>query len=50
LYVLIALIGLAGVLATRETWGPKQKADVDAILNGSAPGQDAPAAEVTRAR
>ncbi|WP_104139950.1 MFS transporter [Arthrobacter sp. ZGTC131] len=55
LYVLIALIGLTGVLVTRETWGPKQKAEVDAILNGGAPengaaAEDLRAGEATRAR
>lgn len=34
LYVLVGVIGLVGVLNTRETWGPKQKAEVDAIIAG----------------
>lgn len=34
-YVLVGLVGLAGVIATAETWGPKQRAEVDAIINGT---------------
>jgi MFS family permease len=33
-YVSVGLIGLAGVLATKETWGPKQRAEVDAVIRG----------------
>lgn len=33
-YVSVGLIGLAGVLATRETWGPTQRAEVDAVIRG----------------
>jgi MFS family permease len=33
-YVFVGLVGLAGVLATAETWGPKQRAEVDAIIRG----------------
>jgi len=37
-YVTVGLIGLAGVMATPETWGPKQRAEVDSfIASGSAP-------------
>jgi MFS family permease len=35
-YVAVGLIGLAGVLATKETWGPKQRAEVDALIKGHA--------------
>ena len=34
LYVLVGVIGLVGVLNTRETWGAKEKAEVDAIIAG----------------
>jgi hypothetical protein len=34
LYVLVGVIGLIGVLNTRETWGAKEKAEVDAIIAG----------------
>ncbi|WP_072688886.1 MFS transporter [Rhodococcus marinonascens] len=34
LYVLVGVIGLLGVLNTRETWGPKERANVDAIIAG----------------
>ncbi|MFC9336372.1 MFS transporter [Arthrobacter sp. NPDC057009] len=34
LYVLVGIIGLLGVLTTRETWGTKEKAEVDSILAG----------------
>lgn len=37
-YVAVGLIGLAGVLATAETWGPKQRAEVDALILGEQPG------------
>jgi MFS family permease len=33
-YELVGVIGLIGVLATRETWGPQQRAEVDAIIDG----------------
>jgi MFS family permease len=33
-YVFVGLIGLAGVLATAETWGPRQRAEVDAVIRG----------------
>jgi MFS family permease len=33
-YVSVGLVGLAGVLATRETWGAKQRAEVDAVIRG----------------
>ena len=46
LYVLVGVIGLLGVLNTRETWGAKEKAEVDAIIAGepvaSAADQPAP--------
>jgi MFS family permease len=35
-YVAVGLVGLAGVLATKETWGPKQRAEVDALIGGQA--------------
>ena len=35
-YVAVGVIGLAGVLATKETWGPKQRAEVDAVIRGDA--------------
>jgi MFS family permease len=35
-YVAVGLVGLAGVLATKETWGPKQRAEVDALIEGRA--------------
>jgi hypothetical protein len=35
-YVAVGLVGLAGVLATKETWGPKQRAEVDAQIRGEA--------------
>jgi MFS family permease len=34
-YVLVGLVGLAGVIATAETWGPRQRAEVDAIIAGT---------------
>ncbi|MFJ5695869.1 hypothetical protein ACIP9X_18720 [Arthrobacter sp. NPDC093125] len=34
LYVLVGVIGLLGVLNTRETWGAKQKAEVERIITG----------------
>lgn len=33
-YVAVGLIGLGGVMATKETWGPKQRAEVDALIRG----------------
>jgi MFS family permease len=33
-YVFVGFVGLAGVLATAETWGPKQRAEVDALISG----------------
>jgi MFS family permease len=33
-YVVVGLVGLAGVIATAETWGPRQRAEVDAIISG----------------
>jgi MFS family permease len=33
-YVAVGLVGLAGVLATKETWGPKQREEVDALIRG----------------
>ncbi|PRY02342.1 MFS transporter [Allonocardiopsis opalescens] len=36
-YVVIGIVGISGVLATRETWGPAQRAEVDAIVAGTAP-------------
>jgi MFS family permease len=35
-YVAVGLVGLAGVLSTKETWGPKQRAEVDALIRGEA--------------
>jgi MFS family permease len=35
-YVAVGLVGLGGVLATKETWGPKQRAEVDALIRGDA--------------
>jgi MFS family permease len=35
-YVTVGLVGLGGVLATQETWGPKQRAEVDAFIGGKA--------------
>ena len=35
-YVTVGLVGLGGVLATRETWGPKERAGVDAFIRGEA--------------
>jgi MFS family permease len=35
-YVAVGLVGLIGVLATKETWGPKQRAEVDALIRGEA--------------
>ena len=37
-YVSVGLIGLAGVLMTQETWGPKQRAEVDAVIRERAAG------------
>jgi hypothetical protein len=33
-YVFVGFVGLAGVLATAETWGPRQRAEVDAVIAG----------------
>jgi MFS family permease len=33
-YVAVGLVGLGGVLATKETWGPKQREEVDALIRG----------------
>ena len=33
-YVFVGFVGLAGVLATKETWGPRQRAEVDALIRG----------------
>lgn len=48
LYMFVGVIGLAGVLATRETWGPSERRRVRAILNG-VPAEGAPSlpADVT---
>lgn len=35
-YVAVGLVGLGGVVATKETWGPKQRAEVDALIRGDA--------------
>ncbi|MCZ8377873.1 MFS transporter [Mycobacterium sp. CPCC 205372] len=35
-YVTVGLVGLGGVMATRETWGPKERAGVDAFIRGEA--------------
>lgn len=35
-YVTVGLVGLGGVLATKETWGPKERAGVDAFIRGEA--------------
>lgn len=35
-YVAVGLVGLGGVLATKETWGPRQRAEVDALIRGDA--------------
>jgi hypothetical protein len=42
----VGVIGLIGVLNTRETWGAKEKAEVDAIIAGesAAAAEDQPAA------
>lgn len=31
-YAVAALIGLVGILVTRETWGPQERAEVAALL------------------
>lgn len=49
-YICIALIGLVGVLLTRETWGPKQRAEVDAILAGGSSVKAEPDREAATAR
>lgn len=33
-YVFVGFVGLAGVHATAETWGPRQRAEVDALITG----------------
>lgn len=43
-YVAVGVVGLAGVLATKETWGPKQRAEVDALIRGDADSQSVEAA------
>ena len=50
LYVLVGVIGLIGVLNTRETWGAKEKAEVDAIIAGepAAAAEDQPAPSAAR--
>ena len=35
-YVTVGLVGLGGVIATKETWGPKQREEVDALIRGDA--------------
>ncbi len=41
-YVFVGFVGLAGVLVTAETWGPRQRAEVDALIAGTSPA-DVPA-------
>ena len=36
IYVGVGVIGLIGVAFTRETWGPKEKAAVEAVISGDA--------------
>ena len=43
-YVTVGLIGLGGVLATKETWGPKQREEVDGLIRGDADPQSVEAA------
>jgi MFS family permease len=43
-YVAVGIIGLGGVLATKETWGPKQRAEVDAVIRGDADSESVEAA------
>ena len=43
-YVAVGLVGLAGVVATKETWGPKQRAEVDAVIRGDVDAQKVEAA------
>ncbi len=45
-YVAVGLVGLGGVLATKETWGPRRRAEVDALIRGDA---DANSVEAARA-
>ena len=33
-YVSVGVVGLAGVFVTKETWGPKQRAEVEAVIRG----------------
>jgi MFS family permease len=33
-YVFVGFVGLAGVLATQETWGPKRRGELDALIRG----------------
>jgi len=35
-YVAVGLVGLAGVMATPETWGPRQRAEVDTFIRADA--------------
>ena len=48
LYVLVGVIGSVGVLNTRETWGAKEKAEVDAIINGDTTDSDSRPASAVR--
>jgi MFS family permease len=43
-YLGVGFVGLAGVLATKETWGPKQRAEVDALIRGDLDAQKVEAA------
>jgi len=43
LYVTAAVIGLIGILATHETWGPKERAEVAALLRDEATPTTTPA-------
>jgi MFS family permease len=36
-YVCVGIVGLLGVLATKETWGPAQRAEVQALIAADAP-------------
>jgi MFS family permease len=38
-YVFVGFVGLAGVLATAETWGARQRAEVDAVIRGEQPAE-----------
>ncbi len=35
IYVGVGVIGLVGVLLTRETWGPRERAEVDRVIAGA---------------